>query len=136
MRPMPGRQRAIGVIAALNAVAALAGALGLMTGTLDLTSRIEDRLPWGSPALGGLALAVTVAAPNAWLALLAWRGDPDTGRWAVGVGAALVGWIVVQLAFIRELSFFHPLYLAIGIALVALGWRADATRRRSVPEPR
>jgi hypothetical protein len=29
----------------------------------------------------------------------------------------LMGWIVVELAFIRSLSFFHPLYFLVGLAL-------------------
>lgn len=33
-------------------------------------------------------------------------------------------WIVVELAIIKEISFFHPLYFAIGaaIAAAAFGW--------------
>ena len=37
-------------------------------------------------------------------------------------GAATVAWIIVQLAFIREVSFFHPLYAAIGVASIAILW--------------
>ena len=35
-----------------------------------------------------------------------------------------MGWIIVEFAFIRELSFFHPLYLAIGAAFVLAGARS------------
>jgi hypothetical protein len=36
----------------------------------------------------------------------------------------LVVWILVELGFLHELSFFHPVYLAIGLLLVRLGRRA------------
>ena len=36
----------------------------------------------------------------------------------------MVAWILVELAFIRELSFFHPLYVAVGLLMVWAGFRA------------
>ncbi len=55
-RPV-GRSRARGatgtaVFAAVVAVSAWAGALGLATGTLDLGAKLEQRLPFHSPGLG------------------------------------------------------------------------------------
>jgi hypothetical protein len=124
---VPARRRrpwALLVLASLNALAALGGAWGLVSGVLGIGDRLEARLPFDSPALGGLALFVAVALPNAVLAVLAWRGDRRTGAVAVAVGLVLVAWIVVELAFLRELSFFHPLYLGIGLLMVWLGRRA------------
>ena len=43
---------------------------------------------------------------------------------AIAVGAAMVVWILVELAFIRELSFFHPLYVAVGLVMIWAGFRA------------
>ena len=118
------RSWALVVLASLNAVAALGGAWGLASGSLSIGADLEDRLPFGSPVLGGAALFVAVAVPNAVLAVLAWRGDRRTATVAVAVGLLLVVWIVVELAFLRELSFFHPLYLGVGLLLVRLGRRA------------
>ena len=39
------------------------------------------------------------------------------------VGLLLIGWILVQVLFLRELSFFHPFYLAVGVGLVVAGHR-------------
>jgi hypothetical protein len=64
---------------------------------------------------------VIVAVPATWLAWLAWRGDPRIEAAELLTGGLLMGWIIVELAFIREFSFFHPLYLAIGVILVWLG---------------
>jgi hypothetical protein len=116
---------AIGVIATLNAIAALVGALGLMWGFLSLDATATSRLPWQSSVLGGIALGLVVGLPNAVVAWLAFNREPDAGRAAVAAGFLLIGWIVVELAFIRELSFFHPLYVAIGLVMIWLGRRAD-----------
>jgi hypothetical protein len=115
-----GRPRHLGlaVVALLNAVAATGGAWGLASGGLGLDDRLEARLPWQSTTVSAAALFLVVAVPNAVLTVLAWRGDRRTGAAAVATGVSLLGWIVVELGFIRELSFFHPLYAAIGLAMV------------------
>jgi hypothetical protein len=118
------RHPGVTVVALLNAVAATGGAWGLACGEFSLGERLESRLPWGSPTVGAVALFLAVALPNAVLTVLAWRGDRRTGPAAVVTGVVLVAWIVVELAFIRELSFFHPLYAAIGLLMVWLGRRA------------
>jgi len=48
------------------------------------------------------------------------------GAVAVVAGGLLVGWIVVQPAFIRTVRFFHPLFIAIGLAFLLAG--RDALR--------
>jgi len=119
-----GRHPGLAVLSALNALAATGGAWGLASGALALGG-LESRLPWESTLLGGLALFVVVAVPNSVLASLAWRGDRRTGPTAVATGLALVVWILIELAFLRELSFFHPLYLGVGLVMVWLGRRAS-----------
>ena len=117
--------RGIAVFAGLIAISAVGGTVGLVSGGLALTPEIEERLPFASPVFGGLALAAIVAVPMTATAVLAWRGDARAGRAAVLAGVLQIGWIVVQLTIIRELSFFHPTYLAVGAAMVWLGRRID-----------
>jgi hypothetical protein len=119
------RRPGLAVFAAINAFAAWAGAVGLVSGAIGLGARLDDRLPFGSPVLGGVALAVVVALPLSVLAWRAWCGDPRSGRTAITAGALLVGWIVVQVAFLRELSWFHPTYVLIGVLFVLAGWRVE-----------
>ncbi len=130
------RRTGTAVFAALIALSAWGGALGLLTGFLSLTPEIDARLPFGSPAFGGLALAFVVALPTTVLAWFAWHGDPRTDLAALVSGTLVIGWIVVELAFIRELSFFHPTYVLIGAALIWIGRAGvtdlrDLVRRRS-----
>ena len=117
-------RRVLILLAVLNSVGALAGAWGLATGLLDLGQTLNDRLPWGSPVFAGVALGFLVALPNGCLAAVALRRGRHTGLVGIAVGAAMVVWILVELAFIRELSFFHPLYVAVGVVMVWAGARA------------
>jgi hypothetical protein len=116
-----GRWRlAVGVVAALNAVAALGGAVGLVSGRLTLGD-LTDRLPLGSSVLGGVALAVLVGVPQALLALLAWRRDTATAAVSVVVGSMLVGWILVEALFLQVFEGLQVAYLLIGLVQVGLG---------------
>jgi hypothetical protein len=119
------RRRVIGALAAFTAaftaVSAYGGAAGLVTGFLATDSTLDSRLPFASPVFGGIALACIVGVPSTLLAVHASRSDESFGRVAVVVGTLLVGWIGVELAFIRELSFFHPIYAAIGVVFVRAG---------------
>jgi hypothetical protein len=76
--------------AALLALGAWAGAAGLTAGFLPLPEKLEDRLPFGSPVLGGLALTLLVAVPGSVLTAMAWRGHPCDGPRRVMVGAETV----------------------------------------------
>jgi dienelactone hydrolase len=116
--------------AAFNAFAAWAGAVGLVTGGMDFGESINERLPFDSLVLAGLALAVIVAIPLTVLAWSAWTGGPRTDELALVVGVALIGWIVVQIAVIRAFSFFQPAYLAVGVAFVAASHRVTLSPRR------
>jgi len=121
------RRAGLAGFAAVVALSAWGGALGLSIGFLSLPAELNERLPFASPVLGGLALALIVAVPSTRLAWLAWRGDRRTDGWAVVTGGLLVGWILVELAFIRDFSFFHPTYLIIGFVLMWIGRRANVT---------
>ena len=126
---LEGRERAVGVLEGLLAVGAAAGAWGLISGSLD-TSSFEHRLPFHSPALGGVALALLVAVP-AIVALVATIGRRSWApAAAVGSGALLIGWIAVQVVVIGPTSVLQPLMLAWGCALLALGARERLARRR------
>jgi hypothetical protein len=76
--------------------------------------------------LGAVALALLVGLPNLVLLALTLRRDARAPAAAVAVGLGLVLWILVELAFLRELSFLHPLYAGVGLLMVLAGlsWQA------------
>ena len=127
----------VAAFAAIIAFSAYAGAIGLISGGLSL-GEFTARLPFGSPVLGGIALALIVAVPStwlAWLAWLAWQADSRTDAVALIVGILIIGWIVVELAFIREVSFFHPVYLVVGAALIWIGRHGAGDLRALLHHP-
>jgi len=103
------------------ALSAYGGAIGLATGNLDLGHQLNQRLPFHSPVLGGIALALVVGLPATVVAGLAKRGDRRSDVACVVAGALLIAWILVELAFIRELSFLQFFYAGAGVVFVAIG---------------
>ncbi len=69
---------------------------------------------------------LVIAVPFGVLAARAWRGDARAGATSMVAGVVTVGWIVVQLAFIREFSVFQPVYAAVGVAFFLTGRRLRA----------
>lgn len=129
-------RRHIGLFAfaAFVAASAYGGAIGLATGVLDMGHKLNHRLPLHSPVLGAIALTLVVGLPATVVAVLAWRRDERTGAAAIVAGVMLAGWIVVEIAFIRELAFLQLFYSAAGVAFVLVGrhlTREGATRRRT-----
>ena len=132
------RHRLLAVLAALIALSAYGGGAGLISGSLDLGVTATARLPFHSPVIGGLALIAVVAGPSTALTWLAARGHRRTGDASIIAGILLVGWILIELAFIRELSFFQPLYVVLGMLLVRAGTmirQHEAVRANAVDEP-
>jgi hypothetical protein len=123
----PRRRAGLAVAAALVSFSAAAGAVGLISGALTL-GEIIQRVPLESPVLAGVALAVSVAVPFGVLSVHAARRSPRTDQLAVLAGAALVGWIVVQVLVIRTFSWFQPTYLAIGLLFVRAGRHGGGRR--------
>jgi hypothetical protein len=116
-----GWRWSVGFLAGVNAVAALAGAVGLVTGWLSLED-LTERLPFGSAVLGGLALASLVAVPQGIVALLALRRSPAAAGASVLVGAGLVAWIMIEVAFLRVVAALQVIYVVIGLAQVTVGF--------------
>ncbi len=117
------RPRTLAAFAGVIALSAYFGAAGLMSGYLDLTGRLNARLPFESPVVAGMALALLVALPASALAGMAWRGHPRSREAATLDGVLLLGWIAVEIAFLREFSVLQAVYAAAGVALLALGER-------------
>jgi len=128
--PSPARRPWLAGFAAFNAVGAWAGVFGLITGGTDFGDTINDRLPFDSLVLAGLALAAVVGIPLTLLAWSAWIGGPRTDDLALAVGVLLIGWILGQITVIRAFSWFQPAYLAIGSIFVIASHRVTLPRDR------
>jgi hypothetical protein len=122
------RQRVLAGLALVMAIAALGGALGLVSGAVDLGSTVDRRLPFDSPVFGGAALTAVVAVPMAVTAWMAWRAHPRAARTSELAAVMLVAWIGVQLLLIRQFSFLQPICAGVGLVVLALAWN-DGTHR-------
>jgi hypothetical protein len=74
-------------------------------------------------ARAGLAAAAFATAAGAW-----------AGAAPAAAGTLLIGWILVELAFIRSLSFLHPIYFGVGFAFLLAG-RFDRAKRTRGAHP-
>jgi hypothetical protein len=113
----------LAVLAGFVAVSAYGGAAGLMSGWLRIDSATSSRLPWHSPVFAGIALACVVAVPATVVAVLAWRRHPRARDAAALAGLLLTGWIVVEVAVIRQFSPLQAVYGLAGLGLAAGGNR-------------
>ncbi len=108
-------------------MSAWTGAVALMFGWISLGPGVSERLPFDSPVIGGIALMLVVAMPMSLLFIVARCESRRTRVTALVAGALLVGWIIVELVFIREFSWFHPLYVALGVVVILVGRRHSAS---------
>ena len=110
-------------LAGFVAVSAYGGAAALITGWLRPGTSMTRNLPFHSPVFAGIALACVVAVPATAVAALAWRHHPRDRDAATLAGILLVGWIVVEVAVIRQFSALQVIYGLAGAGLIAAGSR-------------
>ncbi|MGW5922206.1 hypothetical protein ACWFPY_24715 [Nocardia fluminea] len=130
LRRLDPRRSTLCLIAGLAATWAFAGALGLITGVLTLSPEAEARLPWQSPVLAGIALALIVGLPMTVVALTA-QDDPRTTQTTMVAACALIGWILLQLLVLRELSWLQPVCVILAVVIAALGIAPQPARSAS-----
>lgn len=112
-----GLARLTGLVALVSAVRALA----LATGAFDPGPAITERLPFHSPAVAGLALALVVAVPMATTAAWIRAEHPHAAEATMLAGILLICWIGVQLMVIRTFTVIQPLMVVVGLAVFAAG---------------
>ena len=135
------RHTILAALAGLMAVGALVGAVGLLRGGPDFfgpdTAEIYSRLPFQSPQFAGAALLASVTLPMAVAAVLAWRGSRHAAAAGAAAGTVLVGWIIVQLAFIGAVFWLQPLCAAVGLVVnyLAITLNRPGEPARAVDRP-
>jgi hypothetical protein len=84
---------------------------------------MTQRLPFGSPVFAGIALTFVVAAPATVVAILAGQRNPRDRDVATVAGILLIGWIVIEIAVVRQFSALQVVYGLAGLGLVITGSR-------------
>jgi hypothetical protein len=113
----------LAALAGFVAVSAYGGAVALIVGWLLPGTAMTKNLPFHSPVFAGIALACVVAAPATVVAVLAWRRHPRDRDASTLAGVLLVGWIVVEVAVVRQFSALQVVYGLAGVGLTAGGSR-------------
>lgn len=124
MRIRPSRLLAIALALFVTLTAAWGGVLLIADptgGAMHLSLDLLTHAPFGSYLVPGLVLAGVVGGSHAVAAGLAALGHPRGHRALQVAGLLLGGWIVVQIALIRELHGFQFAYLGVAIAELVLG---------------
>ncbi len=107
---------------AVLAVAAFGGAAALLSGAVPMEGAMHD-VPFASPVLAGVSLGLIDGV----LPTVAVIAELRRRRWApvahLTVGAALMGWIVVQIGFIGFNSWLQPAMFVWGATIFGLGYR-------------
>jgi hypothetical protein len=129
-------QSLLAALTGLIATFGYAGALGLMTGSVDLGAAENARLPLHSPVLAGLAEALIVAVPMTVVTRLAVRGDVRTGRAAVVAGALLIVWVVIGITVLHEFTWLDAFLAVAGLVVVLVGLLALARLDHAEPAHR
>ncbi len=127
-RGAPGWRWPLVVVLVFVSFSAVFGAVGLMSDGMGMPIDWLERTPFVTWTLPGVALVVTVALPQAfgaWAVLVRRTWAPMA---AMVVGAALVGWIVVQLLVLQRYFFLQPVIAGFGALEMLL---AEGLLRRS-----
>lgn len=92
---------------------AVAGGITLLSSPRDVAGLLEHS-PFDSFVLPGLLLLLVVGVGNLAAAGMEARRFERSELAVLGAGATLTGWIVIQLAMIRTVSFLQLIYFLIG----------------------
>ncbi|MFI7530163.1 hypothetical protein [Nocardia salmonicida] len=121
LRRFDPRRSVLCLITGILATWAFAGSSALITGALTLGPTSESRLPWQSPILAGVMLALVVGLPMTVVAVTAAHADRNLSQTAMVAACALIGWILLQLLVLRELSWLQPVCVILAVAVATLG---------------
>ena len=110
---------------AVLAVGAFGGATGLvLAGDRMIGDAVAD-LPFASPIFAGIALAIVNGLLPTAVLIAELRGSRRAAAGHLLVGAALVSWIVVQVAFLGwpphwlQITYFVYGWVIVGLAVMA-----------------
>ena len=126
----------LGALQAFIGIGGVAGGIGLISDPTGDNMGMSIEMLTASPFSDFLIPSLTLLAVNGLGSLLGAfltvSKRPFAAEVALGLGALLVAWIMVQVYFIGLVHFLQPLYLGFGILEFTLG----LLLRRTLPSPK
>lgn len=123
----PGRDLLAAGLEVILAIGALGGGMALMLGPRGEVIPLQVSALAGSPFdsyfIPGLILFTVLGVAPLVVALLAWSGSRWSPLATLGVGVALLIWIVVEISMVGYTNSppLQVIYLALGTVIAALG---------------
>jgi hypothetical protein len=117
----------LAVVAGIGVIAAVAGAWGLLGGSISFGPVIEGRIPFPM-WVPGVILGLAVGGSMLLACLSAALNTRFTAEIALLAGAVTMGWIVVQIAIVGYISFLQPAVFTHGLIVLALGLSSRGAR--------
>ena len=124
---MPDPARTLIGISLFNAVSAIGGGIGLVTGALPVPTSLLDPTPFDSYVVPGLVLAVVIGGSSL-VGAFALLSHTRRGRCiSAATGLIMVGWIIGETLIVQGFSWLQGLYLATGLLVTVGSWHLPAT---------
>jgi membrane protease YdiL (CAAX protease family) len=118
-----------------NALSAIGGGIGLITGTLPVPTMLLRHTPFDSFVIPGLFLGIIIGGSSL-AAAIALRAQATRSRAiSSAAGVIMVGWIAAETILVRGFSWLQGLYLLTGIAVVVLSRYLPTPTHPAEPEP-
>ena len=114
--------RTLIALSLFNAVSAIGGGIGLVTGTLPVPTSLLKLTPFDTYVVPGLFLAVVIGGSSLIGAISLRSPTPRARSISAASGLVMVGWILGETIIVQGFSWLQGLYLLTGL-LVALGSR-------------
>ena len=105
-----------------NAISAIGGGIGLITGTLPVPTMLLRHTSFDSFVIPGLFLGIIIGG-SALAGAIALRAQARRSRLiSAAAGVIMVGWIAGETILVGGFSWLQGLYLLTGLLVLVLSW--------------
>jgi len=104
-----------------NALSALGGGAGLVTGTLPVPTALLRHTPFDSYVIPGLFLGIAIGG-SALVGAIALLAHAKRSRLSAAAAFIMIGWIAGETILVEGFSWLQGLYLLTGLLVVVGAW--------------
>ena len=128
---------AVVVVDLFAAVSAIAGAVGLVVGFMNIPASVLSTTPFADFTIPALLLGLVVGGSALAAGAIALFGPRRIEALATAAaGCVMVGWITVEVAMIGLGSWLQPFYFVVGLVMIGLAGLLQWAARPVAQRPR